>query len=94
MRPPGEKVHLKLIHFSPVFGQILQIYLILDLFLPFFKFPSPFFLGGGKKFKSRNRGVGKTSKNLNFIYQWLADFLLFVWKNVYRLGNGRIKLGY
>ena len=36
--PPGkkvhleEKVHLKLIHFSPLFGQILQIYLILDLF--------------------------------------------------------------
>ena len=28
----GEKVHLKLIHFSPLFGQILQIYLILDLF--------------------------------------------------------------
>ena len=40
--PLREKVHLweevplKLIHFSPFFGQILQIYRILDLFLPLF----------------------------------------------------------
>ena len=30
----GEGVSLKLIHFSPFFCQILQIFLILDLFLP------------------------------------------------------------
>ena len=28
---PGEEVPLKLVHFSPFFGQILLIYLILDL---------------------------------------------------------------
>ena len=33
----GEEVPLKLIHFSPFFGQFLQIYRILDIFLPFFK---------------------------------------------------------
>ena len=32
----GEEVPLKLIHFSPFFGQILQIYCILDLFLASF----------------------------------------------------------
>ena len=32
---------------------------------------------GGKKFKSQNQGVGKISKNLNFIYQWGADTLKF-----------------
>ena len=54
-RPLREKVHLweevplKLIHFSPFFGQILQIYLIVDLFLPFFQIfcgVCTFFRGG------------------------------------------------
>ena len=59
--PPGEKVHLKLIHCSPFFGQIFQIYLILDLFLPFFFFKfsalCAHFLWE-EKFKSQNQGGG------------------------------------
>ena len=84
--PQREKIHLgeevppKLIHFSPFFGQILQIYIILDLFLTFFFFSFltlrlHFFRG--KKFKSRNRGEGKISAKLNFIYQCMDLLKLF-----------------
>ena len=51
----GEEVPLKLIHFSCFFGQILQFYLILDLFLSFFQIfgaVRAFFRGKIQKSKS------------------------------------------
>ena len=54
------EVPLKLIHFSPFFGQILQIYLILDLFLPFFQiFGAARAFLRGEEIQKSNSGGGK-----------------------------------
>ena len=65
----GEEVLLKLIHFSPIFDQILLIYLSLDLFLPIFKnfgYCARIFYGGrggggggGEEIQKSKSGGGK-----------------------------------
>ena len=64
---------LALILSSPVCGGFTGP---LPYFRPFFKLSAlrAHFLGGNK-FKSRNREVGKISKNLSFTYQW--EFYVF-----------------
>ena len=63
----GEEVLLKLIHFSPIFDQILLIYLSLDLFLPILKnfgycvriFYGGRGGGGGEEIQKSKSGGGK-----------------------------------
>ena len=78
-----------MIYFSPIFDQILLIYLSWDIFLPlFFKFPvlRAHFLRW-KKFEGQNRGVRKISKNLNFIYQSWSQNNFFIQRSSFHISH-------
>ena len=66
----GEEVPLKFIHFSSFFGQILQIYLILDLLYPFFQILwgdiSKVEIGGWERFRGSLIGL-KTERFVVYI---------------------------